>query len=166
MHEAAYRWVAEQVARHGPWDNAVEIGSRDVNGSVRSLFGGARYTGVDIEQGPGVDVVADGSIWQPAEPVDCVVCCEVLEHHRDPETVVMNMVKMLRPGGCLIVTAAGPGRPPHSAYDGGQLRADEHYTNIDPDDLGLWLDGLTTCWQVAVNTEAGDVYAVALTGGK
>jgi dTDP-4-amino-4,6-dideoxygalactose transaminase len=42
-----------------------------VNGSIRGLFGDAAFIGVDIRAGRGVDVVADGATWQPAEPVDC-----------------------------------------------------------------------------------------------
>jgi hypothetical protein len=39
----------------------LEIGSYDVNGSLRSLFAKAgEYTGVDLKEGPGVDLVAFG----------------------------------------------------------------------------------------------------------
>ncbi|MDB0050250.1 hypothetical protein N9F31_02215, partial [Pseudomonadales bacterium] len=38
----------------------LEIGSYDVNGSIRSLFNAQNYVGVDLVEGPGVDVVAGG----------------------------------------------------------------------------------------------------------
>jgi hypothetical protein len=46
---------------------------------------------------------------------------------------------MARPGGLLIITAAGPGRAEHSGADGGPLRPGEHYRNISPLALLAWL---------------------------
>jgi hypothetical protein len=38
----------------------IEIGSYDVNGSVRKFFKNSHYTGVDLIPGIGVDVVCEG----------------------------------------------------------------------------------------------------------
>ena len=38
----------------------LEIGSYDVNGTIRNLFASENYVGVDLVEGPGVDVVAGG----------------------------------------------------------------------------------------------------------
>ena len=81
MHPEARAFVAGVARRAGArW--VVELGARDLNGTVRDLFPSARgYTGVDLVAGPGVDVVADAADWRPREPApDLVVCCEVLEH--------------------------------------------------------------------------------------
>lgn len=135
MHEAAYDYVAAAVAEHGPFHRVVELGSLDINGSVRPLFGDARYVGVDRVAGPGVDVVEDALRWTPDELFDCVVCCEVLEHLEDWRGLLAAAESVLAPEGVLIVTCAGPGRGPHSAVDGNALRPDEHYENVDPVDL-------------------------------
>ena len=38
-----------------------ELGSYDVNGSIRSIFNNvSKYIGLDLIEGPGVDVVYDG----------------------------------------------------------------------------------------------------------
>src|SRR5262249_32046337 len=129
MHAATYRYVRCTVRRHGPWRTVLEIGSWDVNGSVRRLFAGATYLGVDIVPGPGVDVVADGASFAPEHPPDCVVCTEVLEHTLRAEAIVANAHRMLAPGGVLVLTAAWAGRLPHSAVDGGRLRPREFYSN-------------------------------------
>lgn len=158
MHPEAFAWVRKHARSAA---HVVECGSRDINGSVRPLFGCDRYTGVDVVNGPGVDVVADFADWKPDTPVDAVVCCEVLEHAETAEALVTHALDMLEPGGRLIVTAAANPRTPHSAVDGGALRDGEWYQNIDPADLRRWLSSAS--WStVEHNTDAGDVYAVAV----
>lgn len=140
MHPEAYDFVKEIVHEHGPFTCVVEIGGRDVNGNVRGLFPAADYVTTDIEPGPGVDIVVNGKDYVPEVAPDCVVCTEVLEHTPDAKAIVENMVKMLRPGGVGIITCAGPGRHPHSAVDGGPLRAGEFYENIEGDEILRWVD--------------------------
>lgn len=159
MHPEAHAFVAQAVAGR-TFTRVAEFGSLDINGSVRDLFPGTIYSGVDLQDGPGVDVVADCTSWLPYEPVDCVVTCEALEHYEDWPAILASAHLVLKHGGTLIVTAAGPGRAPHSALDGGQLQDGEHYANVDPDDLRLALDqlGFHDIW---VEQHGTDVRAVA-----
>lgn len=133
MHPGA----REFVARHATADpvSVIEIGSRDINGTVRDLFPNAAWTGLDLHAGPGVDVVCDAMLYQPSELVDFVVCCEVLEHASNWLDLLCVAYSWLKSGGYLFVTCAGPGRDPHSAIDGGPLRVDEHYANVGTNDL-------------------------------
>jgi hypothetical protein len=136
-----------------------EVGSLDINGSIRALFPDAEaYHGVDLVPGPAVDAVGDGETHVPPFAPDCVVCCEVLEHALEPEAIVRQMAKVLAPGGTLVVTCAGPGRIPHSAVDGGNLRRGEHYQAVGAEQLYVWMNraGLT---DVCVETGAGVVEA-------
>jgi SAM-dependent methyltransferase len=163
MHPGAYRFVARTLRRFPPRRCVVELGSYNVNGSVRDLFAGAAYTGVDLRPGPGVDVVGDATdprivLWFLGNVPDCVVTTETLEHATDPGAVVRNAHGMLAPGGLLIVTAASPARPPHG-IDGGAV-AGEHYGAIDPDDLRSWLRPFRR-HEVIEDVAAGDVYAWA-----
>ena len=84
--------------------DVVEVGSQDVNGGLRELAPpGARYIGLDTEDGPGVDRLA-----RPGEPLplpdastDVVLTSSAFEH--DPcfwETFI-DMARVLRPGGVL-----------------------------------------------------------------
>lgn len=159
MHDSA-RLFCESIALIlRPPHRVVEIGSRNVNGSIRYLFPGATYIGVDALPGPGVDIVADGATWSAREPFDVVLCTETLEHARDPATLTRNLIALCRPGGVLIVTAATPDRQPHSAIDGGPLRDGEPYQGISPTDLARWL---SDCNTVAIDDRAfGDVYCLA-----
>jgi hypothetical protein len=146
----------------------VELGSREVaGGGVRELFGAAGcYTGVDLLPGPGVDVVADAAVWRPAAPCDLVICCEVLEHSPVPWALLDNAHAMLRPGGRLVVTCAGPGRAPHSAADGGPLRPGEYYRNVAPEDLRTRLRALPdfTVEAFEYDADRGDLYAAGRRG--
>jgi hypothetical protein len=141
MHTAARRYVASHVLGRR-WNRVVEIGGRNVNGGIRDLVAAADYTSLDLAPGPDVDVVADCRTWQPPQPVDLVLCCEVLEHAPDPAGVVAAAISYLGSGGRLVLTCAGPGRAPHSGYHGGPLADGEHYANVDPEDLLGWCGAL------------------------
>ena len=111
----------------------VEIGSLDINGSVRPLFGEADYIGLDLQEGPGVDWVGDAAEYEPSEPVSCVVCCETLEHASNWQELVTKGIEWLDDDGVFIITCAGVGRRPHSCVDGSyNMRDWEHYENVDP----------------------------------
>lgn len=133
MHPEAKAWVAASVKgrRYG---RVLEFGSLNINGAVRDVIDAVRYHGIDLQEGPGVDEVADAAMFRSTSRVDLVVCCEVLEH-TPIEGILANAHQNLRGGGVLLVTCATTPRAPHSAVDGGKLRVGEYYVNVDPDHL-------------------------------
>jgi SAM-dependent methyltransferase len=161
MHDAARQYIAQAVAGRR-YARVVEVGSRDINGEIRSLIDAGTYIGIDLEDGPGVDVVADCRFWEPPWKASLVVCAEVLEHAGDPRAVVDACISYLRPGGRLVITCAGPGREPHSGHDGGPVDPDEHYANVDPDDLEKWLAEDLEAVRVRYNGIAHDCYATGI----
>lgn len=156
MHQAAYEWVAQHAvgARR-----VLDIGGRNINGTVRPLFPNAEYVTVDLHGGPGVDVVGDVCNFWPRAKFDVTVCCEVLEHAENWRGILAAAHRLTRKGGMLIVTAAGPGREPHSGIDGGRLRGGEHYENITPEALAA---ALADWDEVEADTTGEDVRAVAV----
>lgn len=166
MHEAAYRWVERCAAMLPRRASVVELGSRQINGSVRGLFAYCPYLGVDLTAGPGVDVVADVVGWRPADGrlFDTAVSTEALEHAPDGPGFCRTAFDVLAPGGVLILTAAGPTRRPHSGVDGGKLRPGEFYRNVGPADLREWLAPFV-CVLVDVFTSRSDIYAFCVKGG-
>ena len=104
--------------------DVVEVGSYDVNGSVRphvESLAPRSYLGVDITEGPRVDRVLDAQelvAQLGAESADVVITTEMLEHVREWATVVDNLKGLLRPGGYLLVTTRSAGFPYHAwPYD-------------------------------------------------
>ena len=161
MHDAAKQYIAGVVAG-GRYARVVDVGGRDVNGSIRDLVDAQVYVAVDLEDGPGVDVVADCRHWSPPWQASLVLCAEVLEHAPEPREVVDACISYLRPGGRLVVTCAGPGREPHSGHDGGPVDPDEYYENVDPERLEKWLAEDLEAVTVRYNGIAKDVYATGI----
>ena len=126
MHTDALDFL-RRISLSGP---VVEFGSRNINGSARDVFPELEWIGVDIEDGPGVDVVADAATFTTGEMPLSIVCCEVLEHASNWKQIIHNAAWVLEFDGVLVITCAGPGRQPHSAIDGGPLRDGEYYRNL------------------------------------
>ena len=121
MHASSYehmqRLVAAYLDRERPLA-AVDIGSYDVNGSYRSLFDGPRwrYTGVDLERGPGVDVVLDSPYRLPfaSGSVDLVLSGQAFEHIEHFWMTWLEIIRVLKPGGLIFLIA--PSRGPEHRY--------------------------------------------------
>lgn len=98
--------------------SVVDIGSYDVNGTYRPLFAKPdwRYTGVDLEQGPGVDVVLDSPYRLPmkSESVDVIVSGQAFEHVEFFWLSFAEMLRVLKPGGMIFLIA--PSRGPEHRY--------------------------------------------------
>lgn len=135
MHPEAYSWVAAHATADPV--KVVDLGGRNINGSTKPLFPNVIiWRTVDQYPGEGVDVVADAAGWDPDDDYDVVVCTEVFEHAAEWRGIVVTAYLALKPGGKFIATMAGPGRPEHSAVDGGwQLHPGEYYGNVHPADL-------------------------------
>ena len=94
--------------------SVLEIGSLDINGSVRSFFTAGSYTGIDVAAGPGVDEVCQGQVVShPSGTFDVVISCECLEHNPFWVETVSNMFRMAKPGGLAIISCATTGRAEH-----------------------------------------------------
>ncbi len=93
-----------------------ELGSKDVNGSIRPAFKNADYVGFDVEAGKGVDVVmSDGyTINSPSESFDVAVAVNCMEHVRKPWVLVRELARILKPGGLMFLVI--PTRWGYHAY--------------------------------------------------
>jgi SAM-dependent methyltransferase len=111
MHDNSYRLVKEAVGKYLNPDSPLKIldvGSKDINGNYRPLFDrfNWKYTGIDIEAGPNVDIVVDADFqWQGIEKdaFDVVVCGQVFEHVKATWRLAERMGYVCKAGGICIV---------------------------------------------------------------
>lgn len=121
----------------------LEIGSYDVNGSIRQFFQDSNYTGVDLIEGKGVDIVGDGhTIDFSNDRFDMVISCESFEHNPFWKETFLNMIRMTKKGGLVVFTCATKGRPEHgttrtSMVDSpGTIQMDwDYYKNLERKDF-------------------------------
>jgi hypothetical protein len=88
--------------------NVLELGAR--RSTIRPLFDGCkRYVGVDIHPGPGVDVACDiHELSAALNPLnlrfDAVATISTFEHLVMPWKAILEINKVMKPGGLLFIT--------------------------------------------------------------
>ncbi len=149
----------------------LEVGSLDINGSVRRLFENCEYIGLDVAAGNGVDVVCQAQDYAaPDASFDLVISCEVMEHNPYWKETINNMIRMTRPGGLVVMSCATLGRPEHgtarSEPNSSPLTVEKgwnYYRNLTRRDLerAVDLDKLAT-WETACNWDSYDLYLLGI----
>lgn len=91
----------------------LEVGSQNINGSVRVFFKECDYIGIDCNPGKDVDVVCLAHDYVSMKLFDTVISCEAFEHDPFLDKTIMNIALLLKPGGLFVATAAAPGRQEH-----------------------------------------------------
>lgn len=167
-----FRQAINRTVRDSDSPRVLEIDSYDVNGSIRELFTNAtQYIGVDLVDGPGVDVVvAPRELPESLGQFDIVVASEVFEHDSGWPYTVKSAASRLVSGGVMITSCAGTGRPEQGTprtdptQSPGTSRDDDwHYENITEDDLKkqMFAVGLTPSF-TWFNRISSDLYTVSL----
>lgn len=90
----------------------VEIGSQDVNGSLRQVCPPSfSYVGVDFQEENGVDIVLDDPYVLPFlnESVDIVVSSSCFEHSEMFWLVFLEILRVLKPKGIFYLNAPSTG---------------------------------------------------------
>jgi beta-1,4-mannosyl-glycoprotein beta-1,4-N-acetylglucosaminyltransferase len=141
MHPESFRFV-EMVKNEYPQffsgKKVLEVGSLDINGSVRQFFSDCDYEGIDLAEGKGVDRVEMAHGYSRPETFDVVISSEMLEHDKHWQKSLVQMYENLKAGGLFVLSCAGPNRPEH-----GTTRTDtysspfttDYYRNISQEDL-------------------------------
>lgn len=106
--------ISSEILKSKKCNSILEIGSYDVNGSIRPFFKNSEYIGVDLIEGKGVDVVGDGHTLDYSDDTfDMVISCESFEHNPYWKETFLNMIRMTRKGGLIVFTCATTGRAEH-----------------------------------------------------
>jgi len=160
----------ESVKRKFP-DNFVsskvlEVGSYNVNGSVRQFFDNCVYVGLDVFPGNCVDVVCSGHLYGASDNTfDCCISCECFEHNPFWKETFLNMFRMLKSGGILIFTCATTGRPEHGTKRTSPLDSlttnvedmQDYYLNLTEEDF-LEFKSLFSSYEFSTNDNTHDLY--------
>jgi SAM-dependent methyltransferase len=168
---AFVKTVSEHIAPRGYTGKAIlEIGSYDVNGSIRPFFSESIYVGVDLTEGPGVDIVCEGhKVADPDETYDLTISCECFEHNPRWLETFLNMYRMTKSGGVLVFTCATRGRFEHGTArttslfsPGTQSLGWDYYLNLEEADFRKHLDfePLFNTHLFLTNRHAKDLYFV------
>lgn len=128
MHTSVYNESQRLLDAHLPTDRSLtvlELGSRVVaNQKInhRSLFDETRcsYIGLDIVDGENVDIVMDEPYRIPVatESVDVAVCGQVFEHVPFFWISFLELARVLRPDGFLLLSAPSRGHVHSPPFDG------------------------------------------------
>ena len=106
--------------------NILEIGSYEVNASIRDIFKGTKYLGIDLLAGPGVELVVNGEdIRKLNNKFDIVISSECFEHAINWKKIFFSMIDCVKDDGFIIMTCASTGRIEH-----GTTRSDYYHTAI------------------------------------
>lgn len=143
MAHTEQRWFIEGVkARFPAWftnTKVLEVGSYNVNGSIRDLFDTPTlYTGLDLAPGEDVDVVCSGAEYDTDIRFDVVISTECFEHTAQWHEVFGNMHRLCKPGGLVVFTCAAYQRQEHGTprtSPADSALASEYYCNLNVKDF-------------------------------
>lgn len=149
MHNEPYaltKVLSEQFPYYFNYKRILEVGSLDINGSVRQFFHNCQYIGLDVGEGKGVDVICPIEDYHSEEKFDVVISTEMLEHAVNWKPAIQSMLDNLKSGGILIFTCAGPTRQEHGTSRttaGDSPYTNDYYENRTIEDLrSVWKEEL------------------------
>ena len=120
MHKTAYANCQNFFKKYfiNPRPNelsVIDIGSCDVNGTLKPIFSDQKYIGVDISPGPNVDLVCKQNLIPiQSEFCDIVVSSSCFEHDICFWETFLEMCRILKEGGYIYINA--PSAAPYHPY--------------------------------------------------
>lgn len=157
--------VAKMYPAHFFNSHVVEVGSLNINGSVRQFFSQPTfYVGCDLGPGPGVDIICPGhKLPFHDETFDVAISCECFEHDKNWQLTLQRMIDLVKPMGLVIFTCATTGRPEHGTTKSNPFDApftNDYYKNLTESDF-LGSFDLKKCFyrhEFGVNEGSHDLY--------
>lgn len=119
MHHSAYvnaeKFYKEYCQENIESKKILDVGSYDVNGSLRPIFEAGEYVGLDIEPGPNVDVVGNSNdIPFKDQFFDITLSSSQFEHDDMFWLTFLEMCRVTKPGGYIYIQA--PSNGPYHAH--------------------------------------------------
>lgn len=152
--------------------DVLEIGSLNINGTIRKYFHECNYIGIDIASGKDVDIVCQGQDYDaPNDTFDTVISCEVMEHNPYWLETFRNMIRVCKPGGLIAMSCATTGREEHgttrSKPQDSPLTVEaswNYYRNLTARDFEehICLSDYFSLYRFWVNWNVFDIYFVGI----
>ena len=130
--------VKEKYPLKFKYCSVLDIGSMDINGNNRYLFEDYTYTGIDLAEGPNVDVVGYAHEYKTQYKYDVVISTEALEHDKHWRKTLIYAYKKLKRGGLLLITCATEGRQEHGVKGVNEFCSPhtlDYYKNLTANDI-------------------------------
>lgn len=139
----------------------LEIGSLNINGTIRIYFYDCEYIGVDL--GPGCDVEVIGSgheLDYPDNSFDVIASCECFEHNKYWLETFNNMIRMAKE--FVFFSCATTGRPEHGTTRTTPKDApftNDYYRNLTEKDFTDNVDmSVFSEYEFTTNDQSHDLY--------
>lgn len=100
--------LLDQFELPGPiWDiGSYCVPGQEELGNLRDLFKGRDFVGVDMREGPGVDLVENvQNLKAEDESVGTILCLNTMEHVCQVFDAAREMQRVIKPGGVLVIQA-------------------------------------------------------------
>jgi hypothetical protein len=140
----------------------LEVGSLNINGSVRQFFENCDYVGVDLAEGKDVDLVGHIHMLPLAEnSFDTVISCECFEHDKHWKETFQTMYNVSR--GLVIFSCATTGRQEHGTTATSPADSpftNDYYKNLTEQDFreSFYLNDMFSKYEFSVNQRPEDLY--------
>jgi SAM-dependent methyltransferase len=135
--------IAKEFPEHFNNIKMLEVGSLNINGTMRDYFVDCTYVGVDVDEGPGVDLTCGGHLVDHADNTyDTTGSCNCFEHNPYWVESFQNMYRMTRHNGLVFIAVPTTGYPEHGTTK--HARGDspltikkgwEYYSNLTEEDF-------------------------------
>jgi SAM-dependent methyltransferase len=125
MHHSAYvnaeKFYHKYCEKNIENKKILDVGSYDVNGTMKPIFEKGQYVGLDMEAGPNVDIVGvSHDIPFEKDEFDIVISSSCFEHDDMFWISFQEMCRVLKPGGYMYVQA--PSNGPYHGWPGDNWR--------------------------------------------
>lgn len=148
-------------------ENILEIGSQNINGSIRDLFkdyDNKNWLGLDLIKAKDVDYAIPGELIQlPNGWADISFSTECFEHSKNWKKIFVNIIRSTHENGLIVLTFAGTGRAAHGTIDSNidsSPYTTDYYKNISIKDFceSINLNNFFSRYSIEVNHNFGDTY--------
>jgi len=153
--------IKEKFPKYFENITVLDVGSLDVNGNNRYLFENCYYYGIDVVDGPNVNIVTVAHYFNPPIQYNTIISTNALEHDMYWKLTIKRMYDLLLSDGLLLISCASKWKEhgtlntnPHAS--GTAQREDvwaNYYKNLTIEDIteNFKLDLMFSKYNIEVN---------------